>query len=462
MSRADTAIVILAAGLGTRMKSATPKVLHRIFDRTMLSYVIEATDGLKPRKMVIVANSMIKKTLTEDKSLPGHAIVTVQKEQKGTANALRCALPSLKGFGKGTILVANGDSPLLTPSTLRKFVSRHRRAGNSISMLSFMSSNPFGYGRILRDARGKALGVVEEKDATAEEKLIYEVNSGVYAIDAGALGLTAKIRKNAKKGEFYLTDIVSLAIKSGLGVGVYPIGDEDEFLGVNSRRELLVAYEAMRSRIVDSLMEKGVTFIDSYSSYVGPDVKIAPDTVIYPNVFIHGKTTIGKGCTIFPNARIVDSTLKNGVIIKDACLIEGSVVETDAQVGPMAHLRPLSVIGRGARVGNFVETKKTTIGKGAKAMHLSYLGDATVGQEANIGAGTITCNYDGKSKFPTSIGNRAFIGSDTQLVAPVTIGDGAYVGAGSTITKDVEPGALAVSRKKQKNYPRRSSGKNKG
>jgi len=451
MSRNDTSIVILAAGLGTRMKSRTPKVLHKVFDRPMLSYVIDTATGLKPATIIAVVNKSFEK-LDSFMPLPGNLKTVIQATQDGTAHALKSALPSLKSF-KGTIAIMNGDTPLITSSTLRKFISSHKKSGNAISVLSFHAPDPYGYGRILRGPKGVPEGIVEEKDASKEQKRITEVNSGVYALETTALSLLSNIKKNPKKNEYYLTDIIGLAIDKGLTTGVYPIGAEDEFIGVNSREDLLAAHEIMRTRIVDSLLKKGVTFIDSFTAHISPDSSIGSDTLIYPNVFIHGKTTIGKGCTVFPNSRIVDSTIKDGAVIKDTTLIEESVVGRDAHVGPMAHLRPGSAIGDGARIGNFVEVKKSNIGRNTKAMHLSYIGDAEVGSGSNIGAGTITCNYDGRRKHRTTIGKGVFIGSDSQLVAPVKVGDDAYIGAGSTITKNVEAKALAVSRTKQKNYP---------
>lgn len=452
MKKGKTAFVILAAGLGTRMKSDRPKVLHRIFDRPMLSYVLDTAGALKSGRTIVVVGELLK-DISNHMELPAEVEIAIQKKQNGTADALKSALPALKGF-KGTVIVTNGDTPLITPATLRKFIANHTRAGNALSMLSFDVSDPTGYGRILRGPKGLPLAVVEEKDASRDEKLIREVNSGVYAIETSALPLLESIKENAKKSEFYLTDIIALALEDGVKTGVYNIGDEDEFIGVNSRKDLEVAHETMRANIVDALADKGVTFIDSFTAHIGPEVKVGRDTIIYPNVFVHGKTVIGKGCTIYPNTRIVDSTIKDGAVIKDSTLIEESLVGKDAQVGPMAHLRPGATIGIDARIGNFVEVKKSTIGSGTKAMHLSYIGDSTVGKNANLGAGTITCNYDGKRKFSTTIGDRVFIGSDTQLIAPVTVGSDAYVGAGSTITRDVEPGSLAVSRAKQKNLKR--------
>jgi bifunctional UDP-N-acetylglucosamine pyrophosphorylase/glucosamine-1-phosphate N-acetyltransferase len=432
------------------MKSGTPKVLHRIFDKPLLAYCLEALDKLKPDRIVVVTNSDGR--IAEGSGAEGvkaDVKFALQREQHGTAQALLSGVPALKGF-RGTVLVTNGDTPLITPETLRRFVSAHRKAKRHVSMLSFRAADPTGYGRILRGSRGEALRVVEEGDASEDEKCIDEVNSGTYAIEASALPLLKKIKVNGRKGEYYLTDIVELALGSGRSVGVYCLGQESEFLGVNSREHLSAAIEAIRSRTIGSLLKSGVTFVDPLTAFIGPDVKVGQDTVIWPNVYLHGMTVIGSGCVIMPGTRIEGSTIADGAVIKDSCVIEGSKVGAGAQVGPFAHLRPGSDVGAGARVGNFVETKKAQIGPGAKVSHLSYIGDATVGRDVNIGAGTITCNYDGKKKHRTVICDGVFIGSDTQLVAPVTVGEGAYVAAGSTITKDVAPGALALSRTKQR------------
>ena len=442
-----TACIILAAGLGTRMKSTLPKVLHPIYDRPMLDYVLESARALKPSKTIVVVNSHFD---TGSFELPKGVRYAIQKQQKGTADAVSAGVSALGKSFRGTALILNGDTPLVLPATLRKFLRKHAKSKNSLSVLSFSAYDPTDYGRILRNEEGRALGIVEEKDATDEQRDICEVNSGVYAMAPAALALLRSIKVNRKKGEYYLTDIVGLAIKRKLSTGVYCQGDEEEFLGINSRIDLARAHEALRIKKVRDLLEGGVTLIDPASVYVAPGVKVGRDTTIYPNVFIHGQTSIGKGCTIFPNVRIFDSTIKDGAVIRDACIIEESTVGRNAEAGPMAHLRPGTTIGSGAKVGNFVEIKKSTLGAGTKAMHLSYVGDATVGRGANIGAGTITCNYDGKHKHRTVIGDGVFIGSGTQLVAPVSIGKDSYVGAGSTITKDVPGGSLAISRSRQK------------
>jgi len=456
----SVSVIILAAGLGTRMKSSRPKVMHTIFDRPMLQYSIDTATGMKPTAVVLVVNSAFDAYKAE-LSLPSNVSFAIQKEQKGTAHALISALPSLKKSGKDTIIVTTGDTPLITPATLKSFLGLHRKSRNAISVLSFEAQDPHGYGRIVRSQNGRAAAIVEEKDATHEERHIHEVNSGVYAIEPDALALLKSIKVNKLKGEFYLTDLLSLAISKGMKADVYCAGEEEEFHGINSREDLAMAFEIMRMRKTRALMESGVTVMDPYSTYIAPDTIIGPDTIIYPNVFIHAGSEIGRGCTIYPNCRIKASQIMDGAEIYDSSIIEKSKVGRGAHVGPFGRIRPDSDIADGAHIGNFVEIKKSRIGKGTKAMHLSYIGDAEIGAGANIGAGTITCNYDGINKHKTTIGDSVFIGSDTQLVAPVTVGKGAYVGAGSTITKDVEPDSLAVSRTRQTNYKDWAKGRKK-
>lgn len=441
--------VILAAGLGTRMKSSLPKVLHKVHGRPMLLYSLDAVRSLRPRKTVVVVG---KDSALVRESVGGlsDVVFAVQNEQKGTAHALLSAENELKGL-TGTVLVANGDTPLLTPGTLKKFLGLHRRSRNTLSVLSFDAKDPYSYGRILRDRSGNPLRVVEERDASRSERAITEVNSGVYAMETAALPLLRAIKINRRKGEYYLTDLVETAAGRGHRVGAYCLGDEEEFLGVNSRKDLHRAHQVIRGKIIEGWLGKGVTFYDASSVFIDALVKIGPDTVIYPNVCLEGGTRIGKNCIIYPNVRIKDSTLRDGVIIKDSTLIENSTIGADAQVGPFAHLRPECRIGDSAKIGNFVELKKSSVGSGSKAMHLSYIGDSTLGRRVNIGAGTITCNYDGLKKHRTTISNGVFVGSDTQLIAPVKVGKGAYIGAGSTITRDVPAGALAIGRAQQVN-----------
>jgi bifunctional UDP-N-acetylglucosamine pyrophosphorylase/glucosamine-1-phosphate N-acetyltransferase len=419
-----------------------------MYGRPMLQYVLDALAPLKPKTTIVVTGEM-ESSSTKDLSYFSDIVFALQKNRKGTAHALLTATKYLKGF-KGTVLVVNGDTPLLRAETLRKFIRQHLKKAHDISVASFIAEDPGAYGRVLRDNEGRPLRIVEKSDASARESALREVNSGVYVFNPPALPLLKKIRINRKKGEYYLTDIVEHASKNGLSVGAYCQGDESEFLGVNTREELSVAHEVIRERILAKWLSRGITFIDLFSVYIDPGVSIGRDTIIYPNVHLQGTTKIGKMCTVYPNVRIVDSVIKDNSVIKDTTLIEKSVVGPGASVGPFAHLRPGSRIGKSSKIGNFVEVKASTIGEGTKAMHLTYIGDAEVGSNVNIGAGTITCNYDGFKKYKTKIGNRVFVGSDTQLIAPVKIGEGAYIGAGTTVTKNVPPRHLATSRIRQR------------
>lgn len=450
------ACVILAAGLGKRMKAGYPKVLHEICGVTMLESVVETARRIKAEKIIVVAGKhidLIRKSLSaEDISF------ALQKEARGTGHALMCARKELGGF-KGTTVVLNGDAPLLEHETIRKFLRLHQRDSNSLSVLSFKANDPSGYGRVIRDGAGGVASIIEEKDAGPDQKKIREVNSGVYALNGEALLLLDAIRINRAKGEYYLTDIIAEAARRRIKAAAYCIGTEEEFMGVNTRDELRRASFLMRKRIVNKWSERGVTFIDPGSVFVHAGVTIGRDSVIYPNVYLEGNTKIGRKATIFPNVRIVNADIGAGVVIKDSTVIEESQVRKGASVGPFAHLRPGSQVGDRAKVGNFVELKKAVIGKDSKASHLSYLGDTRIGRGVNIGAGTITCNYDGTHKHTTVLEDGVFVGSDTQLVAPVKVGRGSYIGAGSTITKDVPPGALALSRTVQRIIPGWAKGK---
>jgi len=440
--------VILAAGLGTRMKSDTPKVLHTINGKAIIRHVVDAVRALKPNKIVVVVSPgshSIQDALNDD-----GITFAIQREPKGTADALRAAAQKLAGK-TGTVLVLSGDTPLVNSSTLQRLITTHKRKKEALSILSFTVEGDHAYGRIVRNGQQVA-AIIEAGDADHQQQQIKEVNSGIYVMESTALKLLRKIPINPLKGEYYLTDIVGIAVRKGFRVGSHILGDETELTGINTRRDLCMAGLYLRDRIVSKWFEKGVSFVDAKTVFIDPDVEIGRDTIIYPNVIIEGKSAIGKGCVIYPNTRIIDSTVGNGVTIKDSTVIESSIIKDAASVGPFAHLRPYSAIGVSAKIGNFVEIKKSVIGNGSKASHLSYLGDAEIGGNVNIGAGTITCNYDGVNKSKTVIEDGCFIGSDTQLVAPVKVGKGAYVGAGSTITKDVPPFALAVSRTPQRNF----------
>lgn len=440
-------VVILAAGLGKRMNSNIPKVLHEVLGRPMLQYAVDAVKTLKPQKIIVVIGNgadAVKKRLAAEDQLS----FAIQKKLLGTGDALATARKELK---KGAVLVLNGDCPLITTKTLNMLIEKHKQEKNIVSFLSFADDSMPGYGRILRDEKGKVRGIVEDKHATSEEKKKFkELNSGVYILETEALNYLDGIKKNRASGEYYLTDIIGIVSKEGKRLNAY-ICPAEEIRGVNNRMELYEVSDILRRRTIAKLMERGVTFVDPNTSFVHPSVSVGKDTVIYPNTYLEGDTKIGDNCIIFPGARIYKSILGSGVVIKDNTIVEESKIGNGSAIGPFAHLRPHSIIGRNVKIGNFVETKKSSIGNGTKASHLSYIGDAVIGKDVNIGAGTITCNYDGKNKFQTTIESGVFIGSDSQLVAPVKIGKGSYVAAGATVTRDVPAGSLAISRVKQQN-----------
>jgi len=444
--------VVLAAGLGTRMRSETAKVMHPILGRPMLTYPLAALRQLKPSKISVVIGhqgDLVEAAFNGQPDL----VFGRQIAMEGTADAFKTGLTALRNLDlDGAILVLNGDMPLVRKETLQTLFAAHGRgtSKNSLTVGTFITDVPGSYGRILRNKQDRITGIVENKDASAEQRLIREVNGGIYLIEPEVLSLIDKIRPKNAAGEYYLTDIVALAAKAGFKVGGCMVGQED-LMGVNSRRELAEAADVLRLRIISGLMDSGVSVMHPESTFIHPDVKIGRDTIIYPNVIIEGSCRIGDGCTLYPGVRLVNAAIGKGVVIKDSSLIEESRVGDGCFVGPFAHLRPGSLLKKDVKVGNFVELKKTVLESGSKAMHLSYLGDASIGKNVNIGAGTITCNYDGINKNKTTIGEGAFIGSDTQLIAPVRIGKGAYVGAGSTVTSDVPSEALAVSRSKQQN-----------
>jgi bifunctional UDP-N-acetylglucosamine pyrophosphorylase / glucosamine-1-phosphate N-acetyltransferase len=442
------ACVILAAGLGKRMGSSFPKVLHKVCGIPMLQSVIDTARKLKTEKILVVTGKhgdLIQKTLAST-----DVSYVLQKEPKGTGHALMCARNALRGF-QGVLIVLNGDTPLVSVETIKKFLKLHQKNKSAVSVLSFLAENPDDYGRIVRDASGQLLSIVEQKDADAVQKKIHEVSSGVYAINHDHLPLLDDIQINRKKGEYYLTDIVALSARKGLKTSALCVGIEQEFMGVNTKQELCRASRIMREAVIGRWIERGVNILDAGSVFIHPHAVIGAGTTLYPNIYIDGSTRIGRGVIIYPNVRISNSRIEDKAVIKDSTVIDESHVKAGAAVGPFAHIRPGSEVGADARIGNFVELKKAVIGTGSKASHLSYLGDARIGRGVNIGAGTITCNYDGKKKSLTVVGEGVFVGSDSQLVAPVRIGKGAYIGAGSTITRDVPPHALAISRVGQKN-----------
>jgi bifunctional UDP-N-acetylglucosamine pyrophosphorylase/glucosamine-1-phosphate N-acetyltransferase len=441
--------VILAAGLGKRMSSSLPKVLHKIYDAPMLQYVLNTLNELKPQRIVVVVGKHFKE-IRESVRSNGSICFAHQREAMGTGDALLKARHALRGF-KGTVLIINGDTPLVFRETLKKFLRLHKQKRNVISVLSFMAEEPSSYGRVIKDESGRAVSIVEDRDATNLQKNIKEVNSGIYALESDAFHILKEIKLNESKGEYYLTDVISIANDRGIKVNAFCIGSENELMGVNTPGELEKVRQLMKDRIINRWINRGVNFMDTRSAFISPDVRIGKGTQIYPNVYLEGNTKVGKGCLIYPNVRIYDSIIGDEAIIKDSTLIEGSVVKKRASVGPFARIRPGSQIGEDAKIGNFVEVKKSVIGTGSKAQHLTYLGDSKIGNNVNIGAGTITCNYDGYKKHITVIKDNVFVGSDSQFIAPVKVGKGAYIGAGSTITEDVPSMALALSRIKQSN-----------
>ena len=445
----DTHVVILAAGKGTRMKSAAPKVLHRAGGYSLIEHVLRAADALEPATTVVVVghqSERVEAALGKRLGL-GFAL---QQPQLGTGHALLQAEPFLAGRS-GTVVLLSGDVPLLRSDTLRGLVQTHTTRGAAATVLTARVDRPQGYGRIVRE-QGRIAAIVEDKDASPAERDIDEINSGIYAFALEPLfGALKSIGAANAQGEYYLPDLVKIYRERGLAVETVLLDDAREIMGVNSRRELADVAAILRTTKNDELMAAGVTLVDPASAWIGPDVVVGADTVIHPNVYLEGSTRVGSGCEIHAGVRIVDSTIDDGAVVNNYCVITESRLGPGALVGPFVHLRPQSVVGEAAKVGNFSELKKTTLGKGSKVNHLSYIGDTTVGEKVNIGAGTITCNYDGTHKAQTIIEDGAFIGSDTQLIAPVTVGKGAYVGSGSTIRENVPPGALAVSAGKQRN-----------
>jgi bifunctional UDP-N-acetylglucosamine pyrophosphorylase/glucosamine-1-phosphate N-acetyltransferase len=441
--------VILAAGKGTRMKSALPKVLHRVAGLPMVEYVLATAAALSPRSTTLVIGHQAETVRDALRGYDGLNYV-VQEPQLGTAHALLTTRPVL-GEAKGTLVLLSGDVPLLAASTLKTLVDRHQSAGAAATVVTAVVPEPRGYGRIVR-AGHEIARIVEERDATPAEREITEINAGIYAFALDGLfeSLTRIAAENAQ-GEYYLPDIVALYRKQGRGVGTVTVADADEIRGINSRLELAAVSRIVRQTKNDELMASGVTIEDPATTYIDPHVEIGPDTIVHPGVSLEGRTTIGRGCEVHSGVRIVDSRLGDRVVIHNHCVLSNVTVEDDAAVGPFAHLRNDAVVATRARVGNFVELKKTVLGPGSKSMHLTYLGDATIGAGVNIGAGTITCNYDGVNKNQTTIEDGAFVGSDTQLIAPVTVGKGAYVGSGTTVRENVPEGALAVSAGKQRN-----------
>jgi bifunctional UDP-N-acetylglucosamine pyrophosphorylase/glucosamine-1-phosphate N-acetyltransferase len=445
----DVHLVILAAGKGTRMKSAFPKVLHRVAGLPMIDHVLATAATVNPRSRTVVVGHQALIVQASLASNDGLTFV-VQEPQLGTAHALLTTEPALRN-ATGTLILLSGDVPLLTPDTLKTLMERHQTSAAAATVVTAVVDDPHGYGRIVRSGQGIAR-IVEEKDAGSAEREIREINSGIYAFALeGLFDAVRSVAAQNAQNEYYLPDLVAIYRQKGRVVETVTVANPNEIRGINSRRELAEVSRIVRQQKAAQLMADGVTIEDPATAYIDRDVIIGPDTVIHPGVSIEGSTTIGAGCEIHSGARIVDSTIGDRVTVFNHCVITNSRLGDDVHVGPFAHLRNDADVREHARVGNFVELKKTVLGAGSKSMHLAYLGDTTIGTKVNIGAGTITCNYDGVKKNPTVIEDGAFIGSDSQLIAPVTVGKGAYVGSGTTIRESVPAGALAVSAGKQRN-----------
>ena len=438
--------LILAAGQGTRIKSDLPKVLHKVCGKEMVNHVIDTMRKAKIDDINVIIGKGAE--LVKEKTASRNVSYSLQEEQLGTGHAVKCAIDFLKNK-TGVVGVFAGDAPLIKPETINKLFETHMENKNAATLLSSIVEDPTGYGRIVRDG-DEVLKIVEHKDCTEEELKINEMNAAIYCFDIESLlSSLEKLSNDNNQGEYYLTDVIGILKDEGKKVGALSI-DYEETIGVNSRVQLAEAEEILRRRINRRHMENGVTLIDPNSTYIGDDVEIGRDTIIYPGNVIEGNTKIGEGVLLYPNSRISNSIISNNVEIQSSVIIDSQIGERTT-VGPFAYIRPESVIGSHARIGDFVEIKKSNIGNNTKVSHLTYIGDAEVGENCNFGCGTVVVNYDGKSKNKTIVGNNSFIGCNTNLVSPVTVEDNTYIAAGSTIVNNVKEGELAIARAKQRN-----------
>ncbi|MCX7711976.1 MAG: bifunctional UDP-N-acetylglucosamine diphosphorylase/glucosamine-1-phosphate N-acetyltransferase GlmU [Clostridia bacterium] len=439
--------VILAAGEGKRMKSKKSKVVHSICGKALIEWVYKAVDDAGVKDTVIVVGhraDQVKECMGE------RAEYVTQEKQLGTGHAVMQAEEHLKGKD-GIVVVLCGDTPLITSDTISKAIKTHKDNKNAATVITAVLEDPSGYGRIIRDSVGNVLKIVEHRDATDKEKGVNEINSGMYCFTiSDLLNALKELNNNNSQGEYYLTDTLEILIKKGLKVGAVIAEDSDEILGINDRIQLAKAGELLKKRVLNNLMMSGVTILDPNSTYIDEGVKIGMDTVIYPNTVIEGKTVIGENCTIGTNCRIVSSHIGNEVEVLNSVILE-SAIEDEVKIGPFAYIRPESKIGRKVKIGDFVEIKKSVIGEKTKIPHLTYVGDAEIGKNVNLGCGTIVVNYDGKKKHKTIVGDHAFVGCNSNLVSPVVVGEGAYIAAGSTITEEVPQDALAIARSRQVN-----------
>ena len=441
--------LVLAAGVGKRMHSRASKLVHPIGGKPMVRYVVDASLDAGVQRVLVVVGNPAEEVRGAIGVKDKRVAFCVQDQPLGTGHAVLSARRALQGID-GALLILNGDLPSLRASTVRAFLKFHVEAGAPLTLMTAMATEPGNYGRVIRNYNSEVSRVVEASDATPEEKQIQEINCGIYCAEIGPLfkNLKQATAENAQR-EIYLTELVEILKRNHQKVVAYRHPDADEVLGVNNRQELARAAKTLFQRKTAELMDAGVTIIDPACTYVDAAVKVGRDTVLYPLVFLEGGTVVGEGCRIGTGTRIADSKLADEVEVLNFCVIDRSTVGRGVRIGPFAHLRPETELAEGARIGNFVETKKSRVGRGSKANHLAYIGDAEIGAGVNVGAGTITCNYDGEKKHRTILEDEVFIGSDSQLVAPVRVRKGAYVGAGSTITKDVPPYGLAIARGRQ-------------
>ncbi|MCX2926555.1 bifunctional UDP-N-acetylglucosamine diphosphorylase/glucosamine-1-phosphate N-acetyltransferase GlmU [Streptomyces sp. NEAU-W12] len=446
------AVVVLAAGEGTRMKSATPKVLHDLCGRSLVGHVLAASGELEPENLVVVVGHARERVTAHLAEVAPDVRTAVQAEQNGTGHAVRMGLEELGGSVDGTVVVVCGDTPLLTGETLRRLSATHSADGNAVTVLTAEVPDATGYGRIVRDAAsGAVTAIVEHKDASEEQRAIREINSGVFAFDGALLADALKrVRTDNSQGEEYLTDVLGILREAGHRVGASVAGDHREIAGINNRVQLSQARRILNDRLLTDAMLSGVTVVDPATTWLDVTVTFERDVVVHPGTQLHGATHLAEGCEVGPNARLTDTRVGAGARV-DNTVASGAEVGPEATVGPYAYLRPGTRLGRKGKIGTYVETKNASIGEGTKVPHLSYVGDATIGAFSNIGAASVFVNYDGQDKHHTTVGSHCRTGSDNMFVAPVTVGDGAYTAAGSVITKDVPPGSLAVARGQQRN-----------
>ncbi len=450
MSAVPAAVIVLAAGEGTRMRSVAPKVLHAIGGRSLLGHAVAAAQQVQPQTLVVVVGHGREQVAQHLAAIAPNALVAVQEEQHGTGHAVECALRQVH-VGPGTVVVTYGDVPLLSGDTLADLVARHEEAAAAVTLLTAEIADPTGYGRVLRSANGAVEAIVEERDASDEQRAITEINAGIYAFDGDVLNdCLARLDTDNEQGERYLTDVVRLASKDGRVVSSMLIDDLAQTRGVNDRVQLAELGSELNRRTLEHWMRAGVTVVDPATTWVDVEARLEPDVVLLPGTHLQGTCAIAGGARIGPDTTLVDTEVAAGAEVVRSHVVSARI-GPGAAVGPFSYLRPATVLGPGSKVGAFVEIKGSSVGEGSKVPHLSYVGDADIGAHSNVGAATVVVNYDGVAKHRTKVGDHVRIGSDTMLVAPVTIGDGAYTAAGSVITQDVPPGAMGLARSRQRN-----------